>query len=368
MNVLILSCDTGGGHNSAARSIQKELIRRGHQAVFLNPFELSGKRVAGAVGGAYVKLVQKHPRAFGMLYKLGAFVSRLPGRSPVYYANSLVARHLAKYLEQKSYDAIVMPHLYPAEMISYLKRKGWNCPKSVYVATDYTCIPFTGETECDYYVIPHEELELEFVRKGVKKQKLRAFGIPVDETFCSKETKQQAREKLGMSEDGIYYLVAGGSIGAGKIQQLLDLMREALEEVEQAVVICGRNKKLEKKLRKRYAGYKNISIIGSTDQMATYMRACDVLYSKPGGLSSTEAAVIGIPLIHLTPIPGCETRNRIFFRKHGMCLAPRMIEDQLLAGRKLMKNTRPAGRMIENQQNTVAADAAERICNLLEQM
>ena len=70
MNVLILSCDTGGGHNSAARSIQKELIRRGHQAVFLNPFELSGKRVAGAVGGAYVKLVQKHPRAFGMLYKL----------------------------------------------------------------------------------------------------------------------------------------------------------------------------------------------------------------------------------------------------------------------------------------------------------
>lgn len=51
-----------------------------------------------------------------------------------------------------------------------------------------------------------------------------------------------------------------------------------------------------------------------------------------------------------------------------MCLAPRMIEDQLLAGRKLMKNTRPAGRMIENQQNTVPADAAERICNLLEQI
>lgn len=368
MNVLILSCDTGGGHNSAARSIQKELLRRGHQAVFLNPFELSGKRVAGAVGGAYVKLVQKHPRAFGMLYKLGALVSRLPGRSPVYYANSLVARHLAKYLEQKSYDAIVMPHLYPAEMISYLKRKGCSCPKSVYVATDYTCIPFTGETECDYYVIPHEELELEFVRKGIRKQKLRAFGIPVDETFCSRETKQQARQKLGMSEDNIYYLVAGGSIGAGKIQQLLDLMREALEEVEQAVVICGKNKKLEKKLRKRYAGYRNISIIGSTDQMATYMRACDVLYSKPGGLSSTEAAVIGIPLIHLTPIPGCETRNRIFFRKHGMCLAPRMIEDQLLAGRKLMKNTRPAGKMIENQKKTVPVDAAKHICDLLEQM
>ena len=100
-------------------------------------------------------MVQKHPRAFGMLYKLGAFVSRLPGRSPVYYANSLVARHLAKYLEQASYDVIVMPHSYPAEMISYLKKRGPYCPKSVDAATDYTCIPFTGDTS-DYYVIPHD--------------------------------------------------------------------------------------------------------------------------------------------------------------------------------------------------------------------
>ena len=191
------------------------------------------------------------------------------------------------------------------------------------MATDYTCIPFTGETECDYYVIPHEELELEFVRKGVKKQKLRAFGIPVDETFCSKETKQQAREKLGMSEDGIYYLVAGGSIGAGENPTVAgsdarstgrggagsgDLWKEqeAGEEASQAL----------------WPVIKNISIIGSTDQMATYMRACDVLYSKPGGLSSTEAAVIGIPLIHLTPIPGCETRNRIFSGNMACVLLP----------------------------------------------
>ena len=45
-----------------------------------------------------------------------------------------------------------------------------------------------------------------------------------------------------------------------------------------------------------------------------------------------------------------------------------MIEDQLLAGRKLMRNPRPAGKMIQNQQNIVPADAAERICNLLEQI
>ena len=65
------------------------------------------------------------------------------------------------------------------------------------MATDYTCIPFTGETECDYYVIPHEELELEFVRKGIKKQEASRIWHSVDETFCSKETKQQRERSLG---------------------------------------------------------------------------------------------------------------------------------------------------------------------------
>ncbi|MCD7834124.1 MAG: hypothetical protein LUH00_09075 [Lachnospiraceae bacterium] len=48
------------------------------------------------------------------------------------------------------------------------------------------------------------------------------------------------------------------------------------------------------------------------------MAASDILSAKPDGLISTEAAVAGIPLIHVSPIPGCETKNRAFFAGHGM--------------------------------------------------
>ena len=51
------------------------------------------------------------------------------------------------------------------------------------------------------------------------------------------------------------------------------------------------------------------------------MRACDGYASKPGGLSSTEAAVSGTPLLHLPPIPGCETVNRAYFTEHGMSIS-----------------------------------------------
>ena len=49
--------------------------------------------------------------------------------------------------------------------------------------------------------------------------------------------------------------------------------------------------------------------------------ACDVLMSKPGGLSSTEALVSGTPLVHTPSIPGCETANADFFSEHGMSYA-----------------------------------------------
>lgn len=41
-----------------------------------------------------------------------------------------------------------------------------------------------------------------------------------------------------------------------------------------------------------------------TDKVAVYMRAADVLLSKAGGISSSEAAVLGVPLVHTMAIPG----------------------------------------------------------------
>ena len=52
--------------------------------------------------------------------------------------------------------------------------------------------------------------------------------------------------------------------------------------------------------------------------MALYMKACNVFITKPGGLSSTEAVVAGIPLIHMSPIPGCESINMRRFVKYGL--------------------------------------------------
>jgi len=64
-----------------------------------------------------------------------------------------------------------MPHLYPAETITYMKRKGMKLPLTLAVMTDYTCIPFWEETDVDYYIAPHESLIKPCVRRGLPKEK-----------------------------------------------------------------------------------------------------------------------------------------------------------------------------------------------------
>ena len=177
MKALILSCNTGGGHNSAARAIAEEMQERGDEAYVLDYLCLAGEGVSRLVGDGYVQIVKKTPRLFGLFYKLGMVASRLLKKSPVYYINGRMAKYLDGYLREHPVDVLIMPHLYPAETITYMKRKGMKLPLTVAVMTDYTCIPFWEETDCDYYVLPHEALKKSCVRRGIPAEKLLTFGI-----------------------------------------------------------------------------------------------------------------------------------------------------------------------------------------------
>ena len=78
-----------------------------------------------------------------------------------------------------------MPHLVPAEAVTFMRRKHHLQIASYFIATDYTCIPFTEETEMDYFFIPHEDLLEEFAGRGIPRQKLVPLGIPVSEKYVN---------------------------------------------------------------------------------------------------------------------------------------------------------------------------------------
>ena len=99
--------------------------------------------------------------------------------------------------------------------------------------------------------------------------------------------------------------------------------------------------------------------------MNLYMKACDVLFTKPGGLTSTEGAVAGIPMVHTDPIPGCETANRKFFGKLGMSVSARTVKGQVQAGIRLLYDAQASDKMRENQQKNINKMAADDICEFI---
>ena len=98
------------------------------------------------------------------------------------------------------------------------------------------------------------------------------------------------------------------------------------------------------------------------------MAAADVLFTKPGGLTTTEAAVKGIPIVHTRPIPGCETKNLAFYTERGLSLTSQKLHGQILAGRKLMSNDELRHSMCTAQHTVIPPNAAEKTYQLLCQL
>ena len=193
MKVLILSCNTGGGHNAAASALKESLNFYHHEAEVLDLMSLGRKHTSALVGGAYVKLVSVFPAGFGALYQLGELVRKFPWKSPVYYANARLGNALADYIDQNHFNAVVTTHLYPAETLTWMKQKGRLTIPCVAIATDYACIPFWEETNCDYYVVPHKDLIPEFASCGIPEEKLLPLGIPVRPAFARPTSKEDVR-------------------------------------------------------------------------------------------------------------------------------------------------------------------------------
>ena len=366
MKILILSCNTGGGHNTAAKAMKEEIERQNHVAVLQDYLALANQTTSNLISNSYISMARNSPHFFGMIYRAGMAVSTSRHLSPIYYANIPIAKYLEAYLEDNPpFDGIIMTHLFAAEAVSYLKRRGVKLPPTVAIATDYTCVPFWEDLDCDYHILPHEDLTDEYARRGIPREKMYPYGIPVSSKFSQESSRNEARVSLNLPENAPLFLVMGGSMGSGHILKFTEQLHNALPGGV-IVVICGSNEALLGSMHENFNGIDNIRLIGYTDKVADYMAACDVLYTKPGGLTSTEALVRNVPLVHTAPIPGCETANSRFFEEHGISLSAHTIEEQIRYGCELAQNAAVQREMQRRQSENAHPDAARKILALIE--
>lgn len=367
MKVLILSTGTGEGHNSAGKAILEQFQKRGIPCDMADVLAFASEKAASYGKRIYVWSTVRATGVFKGAYKAGRAITSSRRKSPVYYANALYAKRLYNYIVDNGYDTVVMPHLFPAEALTYMLRKH-ECQPDIhtyFVGTDYTCIPFTEETEADYYFIAHEQLVEEYVQKGIPRDKLVPTGIPVSDRFRCLPEQSVARQALGMEAAGHCILIMTGSMGYGKIESLVQALVLRMEAQDNVYILGGSNEKLKARLREAYREDMRIKVLDYTDRTAEYLAAADLLFTKPGGLTSTEAAVAGIPLAHTRPIPGCEDCNQAFYNGHGISISAASEEKLVERALELLACPAACSQMVQRQHQVINQGAAEDICEFI---
>lgn len=318
MRILILSGNTGEGHNSAAKAIAEVLTARGISSELTDGLAFLSPEFSKFISNWHVRIYKRAPLLFHAGYRMAENHDPAPeDASMVYKALSLGAKKLYAALEMGHYDAVVCTHVFAGLV---MRRVCQDYPISIphyLVATDYTCSPYVAEAQADGYFIPDEKLIPEFVRCGIPQEKLIATGIPVRQVFFTPGSRSASRAALAIPEDKRVALLMSGSMGCGPMKRLARRLTEMLPDDGLLIVICGRNEKLYEDLLE-LGNRSNLRVLGFTREVPAYMDAADLMLTKPGGLSSTEAAAKGLPIIFIDAVGGCEGRNLEFYTRYEL--------------------------------------------------
>lgn len=359
--ILILTCSTGEGHNSAARAIQTVLEKKGITCEMADPVAFQSKRMERLVSALYNNTIRKKPEVFGAVYKLGDLYSSSKLPSPVYWANAHYSAALKEYILEHHFDAVICTHLYGMEAMTAIRRdKDFTIP-CYGILTDYTCIPFMDETELTGFFVPNQETKEHLINHGTPEENIVISGIPVDDSFQNCPTKEAARESLNIPQDRKVFLVMTGGVGCENMEGLCDTLLLNAPEDALMLVLTGKNDALKNRLTEKYGALTQFKAVGFTRQVPVYMAAADVMLSKPGGLSTTEAAVANVPLVHIHAIPGCETCNAKYFSEHGMALWAKDDEEAVIYAKALAYQKDSADRMRAQQRRLIPPNAAHVI-------
>lgn len=350
MRILIATVTAGAGHLQAASALEEAWRSlRPHDTVQkLDLLDLVPRLQREVYVKGYVKLVEHAPELWGLVFKktdnpkLVRKITKLR-RAFAERSNKKFVKHLKTFRP----EAVLCTHYLPVEIMGHLKgtTDGWR-PLTVCVVTDFEAHALWMDQAVDLYCVAAEETKSSLIARDAAAENVVVTGIPIAAKFSSRPEAQEVRRALGVRDDLPTLLVLSGGFGMGPVAEILG----ALDKVKvslQTLVVAGRNEELRRKLA---AGdYRHPTrVLGFVANMHELMAVADLILTKPGGLTTSEALAMGKPLFILNPIPGQEAANSDFLLERGAAAKVNRVEDvpfrieQLIGSKKLTEMARAA--------------------------
>ncbi len=361
--VLFLISDTGAGHRSAANAIRAAMnlvearmasngapprARQGQRhdpnwrAVIVDGFAECANFPLRKGVFLYGPAIKHSPRLYSQIFHLTNTVNRFNAAYRI--SQPFLRQGLTQLLQRYRPDVIVSVHpLLNHITLQVIRDLGVRVP-FITVITDlvslHTAWVAPTVTTC---VVPTEAARDYAIARGLAPKRVRLLGMPIDPKFAAEPEgdARQRKQALGLDPDRPAILLVGGGEGAGGLAQAVYALGE-LPLHAQMIVVTGRNRALRAELEREKGHFRMpTKVMGFVDTMPELMRASDIVVTKAGPGSISEAMACGLPIILTGFIPGQEEGNVEYVRQHHLGIFADSTEKLVASVQKLLDPADP---------------------------
>lgn len=313
-SVVFASASIGCGHTRAAVAIKDALTERHgiDSAVFLDGMADSPAWFPRIYRDGYLAAVRFFPDMVGYCYATSDSAQKKSTRYGQWIARAedhLLLR-MRNRPELRTASVVISTHFLTSGVLARMRERGELLAPLITVVTDEHPHATWLHRGSDLTCVASEAARDVAIAGGLDPLAVAATGIPVDPRLTL--APQTILGSAGVDRgDRPIILICGGGHGLGALLQVVQSVIASSLRVT-VIVVCGKNEKLRRAIEALPRGESNpteIRILGYTNQMHALMASADLLVGKPGGLTSTEARAIGLPMMLLKPIPGQEEHN-----------------------------------------------------------
>ncbi|QVK18707.1 UDP-N-acetylglucosamine 2-epimerase [Mycoplasmatota bacterium] len=328
LRILIITAPYGNGHFAVANGLIDEFkkydnIEYSLYDLYTEDYPATTKFVKKFYFSTYKKGLQQ--QAYRFFYYGSDKLLDLKIAKP--YLRFGIKKLVKKIEETKPH---IILNTFPVNCTYNLIDEGINIP--VYtVITDYFANSNWISKHTRLHFLAVNSVSMQLKQRGIKDHQYSVTGIPIKPIFYKEYSDEEIRnlkKKFNIDENKkVILLVAGAHGVVPNVNKIVNDITS--EDNVQLIVVCGKNLRLYYRLNRRFFKHKNLVLFQFVDNMHELMRISDLMITKPGGITMTEAANIGIPVILYRPVYGQELENAIFFSsKRAATIA--LQEDELI--------------------------------------
>lgn len=368
--VVIFSSTGGGGHTAAAAAIT-EYLSSGAEVTTVNIF----KEVFYSGPEAFYNNCLAHNR-LGLASAL-AVMGRFGFQQLSCLVDVAVKKHLHRLLVQGIKPDLVIS-VVPFINGAIARFTAQHNIPFIIVAPDFDIVNylpgFSVVPPQFSLLVPHHVASSQALleKYDIPLENLQVVGLPVRKQFLMAYPRQKVRADYckkvssGASPRALTIMLLMGAVGSESVYSYAKALAAMNTSKPMHVIVCvGKNEALAKKISSIVPqGNMHITVQRFTAHIALLMAMSDVLITKPGPTSISEALHMQLPLIldHTKGQLSWEKANSDFVTKHGIGY----VIDKLTTLPALVRSCSPAVlRVMKNRMRKLAGNPCQRIQSFL---